>query len=106
MKIKSSTKLNEMYQELFDIDFEYIDNILSSDADYYTIPDKTMAEEGVEAGFKLHALAEKLNKPVWEVSIDSYDGRFTAYFVGSLSEVKNIFKKRLIQARKDHKDEL
>ncbi len=105
MKIKTSEKLNEMYQELFDIDFEYVDDILSSDTDYYIVPDRTQAEDGVEAGMRLCELSKKSNKPVWEVSVDSFDGRFTAYFVGTLSEVKKIFKKRLDEAKKDLKEE-
>lgn len=104
MKIKTSAKLNEMFQELFDIDYEYVDDLLG-DADYYTIPNKSQAEEGVEAGFKLYELAKRWGKPVWEVSTDSYDGRFTAYFVGTLPEVKKMFEKRLDKAKKDHKDD-
>ena len=99
MKIKKSAKLNQMLQELYDIDFFYVDDILSQQADFYTISDKTRPEEGFDAGFKLCLAAQKKNLPIYEV--ECYRGDFSVYFIGNLKKVQTIFAKALKEAKEN-----
>lgn len=88
MKLKTSQKLNDMMTELYNIDYAFVDNILCSYADYYTVNDKSTGEDGVEGGIFLFNLSLKKKKPVYHVYC--YQGNFSAYFVNTLSELKKI----------------
>ncbi len=100
MKVKSSEKLNDMLDELYDIDFFFVDDILSQHADFYTINDKSTGEDGVDGGLMLAKVSLKKKKPIYQVF--SYRGNFSAYFVKDLSEVKKIFVEALKKACKEN----
>lgn len=97
MKIKTSEKLNEMFQKLNQYDYKYIDDILIEDADCYT----TDGGSGlIEDGVKLCTTAQALGKPIHKVVISEAD----AFFIGNYEDVKNILHKKIQEAEKDIKD--
>lgn len=84
---------------ILNIDFWYVDNILSTEADYYSIPDKADTEDGVENGVRLCLAAQNKNKPIWSVFCDDGCNYFTAYFIGDLSDISQMLQKKLKEAK-------
>jgi hypothetical protein len=103
MKIKRSKKLNNLMQLLYNnYEFDYIDTILIKSADHYTISGKVRAENEVQNGFRLALIAQKKNKPVYEV--ECYSGDFSAYFIAELDEIEKIFEKQIKLAKNEKSD--
>ena len=95
--VKRSKKLDKIFSNIFEIDFYYVDDILSTKADYYTISEKTRAEDAVSAGIRLSAIAKKKNKPIYEV--ECYGGDFSAYFINDIKSIEKILLKKLKEAK-------
>lgn len=99
--IKKSKVLNRMCGELYNIDFYYLDDILTNHSDYYTISRKTSPEDGFFAGHQLCLKSVKKNMPIFEV--ECYRGDFSVYFIKPFKEIKNIFKEALLKAKQKRK---
>lgn len=93
MKIIKSKILNELITKLYNKDFYYVDEILSTQSDYYTISGKTRPEETFEKAVQLTLKAQKLNLPI--VEVECCPGDFSIYFVNTTENVKTILKKYL-----------
>lgn len=104
-KIVVSKKLNNILCQIYNIDFLFVDELLTQDADFYTVAHKQnpCLEDHVRAGIKLSELASRFNRPIYEV--ECYPGNFSVYFVGDYDEVKEILQKALNKAKKTLKKE-
>lgn len=97
--IKTSEKLNKLCNELYAYDFGYMDDLLTSDADFYTIEGKEDEQEAFTNGVKLAKLAIKKQLPIFEVWCSS--GDFFIYFVKSSQDIKKIFDEHIERAQLD-----
>jgi helix-turn-helix protein len=91
MKTKESNKLNEILDQLIEIDFEYIDTVLTSYANFYTIEDKTSPEDAFDNAVKLTQQALKNKKDIYQWTTHS-GPFFSAYFVRNKVEFKKLIK--------------